>query len=123
MLRQLRINTQRVLSRRRQSTVPPTITNKYLLTYKYVDNIVELREPFREEHFRNGLHEVKAGRLQEAGAFADPVDGAMFVFTNCDSEGPVKKFVEKDPYYVEGLVLDYKIRKWTVAINSDEKSD
>ena len=100
-----------------QSTI--TINDKYLLTYTYVPNILELRAPFREEHFKVGLEQVQKGILQEAGALSDPVDGAVFVFKNCiDSD--IEEFVNKDPYVKEGLVSDYSIRKWTVAIREDD---
>ena len=61
--------------------------------------------------------EVAAGRLEQAGALADPVDGAMFVFTTEDSE-PVERFVRSDPYYLNGLVPSYSIREWTVVVGS-----
>ena len=102
---------------RYQSTI--TITDKYLLTYTYVPNILELRAPFRDEHFKLGLEQAEKGILQEAGALSDPVDGAVFVFKNCiDSD--IEEFVNSDPYVREGLVSDYSIRKWTVAIREDD---
>jgi uncharacterized protein YciI len=48
-----------------------------------------------------------------AGAFTDPVDGAILVFrTREAAEG----FVESDPYVKGGLVTGWKIREWNVVI-------
>lgn len=92
----------------------PASTTKFLLHYDYVDGILEKRAPFRDEHVSLAMHEVKNGRLEQAGAYADPIDGALFVFT-CQNKAEVEAFVQNDPYYKNGLVPDYNIREWTVV--------
>ena len=98
------------------STVPPA-TTKFLLSYDYVDGILEKRAPFRKEHVAAAQREVAAGRLEQAGALSAPVDGAVFVFTTEDAE-PVERFVRNDPYYLNGLVPAYNIREWTVVVEA-----
>jgi len=51
-----------------------------------------------------------------AGALAEPVDGAVLVFTT-DDRSVVEDFVAKDPYVREGLVTAWRIRPWNVVIH------
>ena len=88
----------------------------YLLLYDYVENAVERRAPYREEHLRlaRGAHE--RGELVMAGAFADPVDGAAFVFHGDDASA-AEAFVQSDPYVAGGIVTAWRIRPWTLAVH------
>ena len=89
----------------------------YLLIYDYVENVVERRAPFREEHIAlaKGAHE--RGELVMAGAFAEPVDGAVFVF-RVDDPSVVEAFVQADPYVANGIVTGWRVRPWTVVIGA-----
>lgn len=49
-------------------------------------------------------------------AFEDPVDGALFVFYTSDETVP-QRFVSDDPYFRNGLVKNYTIRKWTCRLS------
>jgi uncharacterized protein len=86
-----------------------------LLFYDYVDNIAERRAPFRQAHL------ALAGKFHErdvllmAGALAEPVDGAVFVFTT-DDPTIVEDFVARDPYVQEGLVTAWRVRLWNVVV-------
>lgn len=86
----------------------------FLLFYDYVENVVERRAPFREEHLALVNEFVERGALVLAGAYADPVDGAALVFKVEDRAG-VEAFVGKDPYVDNGLVTGWRIREWTVV--------
>ena len=101
------------------SMAPPVVTRKYLLLYDYVPDILEKRDDHRPAHFELVQHEAKAGRLEQAGAFDNPVDGAAFVFQTND-KAQVEEFVRADPYYVAGLVTKYDIREWTVAVRATD---
>jgi uncharacterized protein YciI len=87
----------------------------YLLLYDYVENAVERRAPYREEHLRLAREAHERGELLMAGAFADPVDGAAFVFQGEDASA-AERFVHSDPYVAGGVVTAWRIRPWTVAI-------
>ena len=89
----------------------------FLLFYDYVENIVERRAPYREAHLGLVREYVARGEVLLAGAFADPVDGAAFVF-KVDNKTNVEDFVAKDPYVVDGLVTAWRIREWTVVVGS-----
>ncbi len=89
----------------------------FLLFYDYVENVVERRAPYREAHLGLVREYAARGELVLAGAFADPVDGAAFVFRVGDRTN-VEEFVAKDPYVVDGLVTGWRIRAWTVVVGS-----
>jgi uncharacterized protein YciI len=86
-----------------------------LLFYDYVDDIVERRAPFRQEHLALARETHERGDLLMAGALVEPVDGAVFVFTT-DDRSVVEGFVAKDPYVREGLVTSWRVRPWNVVL-------
>ena len=87
----------------------------YLLQYDLVDDYIDRRPPFREEHLRLAREAHQRGELVLAGAFADPPDGAALVF-NVDDVSIVEQFAANDPYVKAGLVQDWRARKWTVVV-------
>jgi len=87
----------------------------YLLFYDYVENVVERRAPFREEHLRLAREAKARGEILMGGAFADPVDGALLVF-RADDPSVVEAFVRRDPYVTNGIVTRRRIRPWTVVV-------
>ena len=91
---------------------------RYVLFYDYVENVLEKRAPFRGDHLALANEYRERGELLMAGAFADPVDGAAFVFT-VDDPARVEAFVAADPYVANGLVPSWRIREWTVVIGAD----
>lgn len=89
----------------------------YLLLYELVDDYMERRPAFREEHLSLAQEATARGDLVLAGAYADPPDGAALVF-RAEDESVVRDFVARDPYVREGLVKRWVIRQWTVVIGS-----
>ncbi len=90
-------------------------TTRLVLFYDYVEGIVEKRAPFRSDHLALATSYHERGELLMAGAFADPVDGAAFIFTVEDA-ARIEAFVAADPYVANGLVSAWRIRPWTVVI-------
>ena len=88
----------------------------YLLLYDYVENAVEKRAPYRDEHLRLAKEAKGRGDLVMAGAFADPVDGAAFVF-QAEDASVAEAFVKADPYVANGVVTGWRIRPWTVVVH------
>lgn len=87
----------------------------YLLLYQVVDDYLERRPAFREEHLTLAREANERGELLLAGAYADPPDGAALVFRSED-DSVVRDFVARDPYVRQGLVTRWEIRQWTVVI-------
>ena len=52
----------------------------YILFYEVVEDHVTRRAPYREEHLRLLNEAHGRGELVMAGAFSEPVDGAVLVF-------------------------------------------
>jgi hypothetical protein len=78
---------------------------------------VNRRVPFRQQHLKLALESHGRGELQLAGALADPVDGALLIFLSPDST-TVETFVKRDPYVLNGLVKQWRIRPWTVVVGN-----
>ena len=87
----------------------------YILFYDYVDDAVTKRAPFRAAHLDYARKSYERGELILAGAFADPVDGAVLVFSGNHPEA-AEKFAQNDPYVNNGLVRNWRVRKWTTVI-------
>lgn len=87
----------------------------YLLFYDIADDYLERRAQFRDAHLRAAWASHTRGELVLGGALADPVDGAVLLFS-ADSPRVVEEFARADPYVVNGLVVRWRVRAWaTVA--------
>jgi len=87
----------------------------FLLFYDVVEDYVERREPYRNEHLQLARASLARGELQLGGPLADPVDGAVLLF-RADSLAVVEQFVAADPYVRHGVVTAWRIRRWTTVI-------
>lgn len=87
----------------------------YILFYKTVENYEEKRKSFREFHLAYATAAFERGELVLAGALADPADGAVLVFKS-DSPAAAEKFAKNDPYVLNGLIVEWSVRPWTVMI-------
>ncbi len=90
----------------------------YMLLYDVVPDYLERRGPLREGHLQLAREAHARGELLLAGAFADPVDGATLVFVAND-RFVAERFARNDPYVREGLVRDWKVRKWNVVVGGE----
>lgn len=90
----------------------------FALLYSVVDDHVERRVPYRAEHLELAREAHRRGELLLAGAFADPMDGALFVFQGPD-RSVAERFAERDPYVLAGLVTRWQVRAWTVVVGND----
>jgi uncharacterized protein YciI len=87
----------------------------FALFYYLVDDYLERRPQYREEHLKLAKEMTKKGELVLAGAFSDPADKALLVF-RVEDKSVIENFVKNDPYYKNGLIKKYEIRDWTVVI-------
>jgi uncharacterized protein YciI len=86
-----------------------------VLLYDLVDDYLERRAALREEHLGLAKAAHERGELALAGAFAEPADRALLVWSTED-ESVVRAFAEADPYVRNGLVSRWEIRPWNVVI-------
>jgi uncharacterized protein YciI len=89
----------------------------FILFYKTVDNYVEKRVPYREEHLKLIREAHENGDLLMAGALAEPADGGVFIFKG-ESPKVAEDFAKTDPYVSNGLITSWEVRKWTVVIGN-----
>ncbi len=87
----------------------------YILFYKFIDDYLEKKTTFWEPHFAYVEEAYKRGDLIMAGVLAEPTDYALLVFKGY-SPKPAEDFAEKDPFVLNGIVKEWKVRPWTVAI-------
>jgi uncharacterized protein YciI len=90
----------------------------YLLFYDVVDDYVNRRAPFRREHIAHARAAEGRGELVLAGAYANPADGAAFVFRGT-SPAAAEAFAAGDPYVANGLVKKWWVREWTTVVGRD----
>jgi uncharacterized protein len=92
----------------------------FALFYEVIDNFVELRAPYRQEHLRLAEAANRRGQLVLAGAFAEPADSALIIFRG-DDPSAATAFAENDPYVRNGLVKNWEVRPWTVVIGGEAR--
>jgi uncharacterized protein YciI len=87
----------------------------YLLFYEVVEDYSVRRLAFRAAHLAHARRAHQNGNLILAGAFANPVDGAVLLF-NADSPDIAAAFASDDPYVRHGLVTRWYVREWTTVV-------
>jgi uncharacterized protein len=85
------------------------------LVYELVDDYLERRPEFREEHVVLARAAHERGELLLAGALADPPDTALLVWSDGD-RAVVERFAQQDPYVTNGLVTRWTVRPWNVVV-------
>jgi hypothetical protein len=90
------------------------IVKHYLLFYDVSEHYLARRGLFRKEHLEKAWAAHSRGELLLGGAFADPVDGAMLLFTGHSSQ-VAESFAKHDPYVLNGLVTHWRVREWTTV--------
>ena len=90
----------------------------YILLYKTVDNYVERRAPFRNEHLSLAQQALENGTLIMGGALADPSDEAMLIFKGEDSS-VAENFAKNDPYLKNEVIKEWQVRQWIVVVGGE----
>jgi uncharacterized protein YciI len=94
------------------------LTMHYALFYDYVPDYLERRGALREAHLAVVREAINRGELFLGGAFANPADGALIVFSGA-SAAVAENFAKTDPYVVNGLVTRWWVREWTTVVGKD----
>jgi uncharacterized protein YciI len=88
-----------------------------VLEYTLVDDYLDRRGEFRDEHLGLARAAHERGELALAGALAEPADRALLVWST-DDRSVVTAFAEQDPYVRNGLVTSWTVRPWTVVVGA-----
>ncbi|WP_031235004.1 YciI-like protein [Asticcacaulis sp. AC402] len=87
----------------------------FLLLYEFIDDYLDRRAQFRQDHLSLAWDAAGRGELLLAGALVDPVDGGVLLFKAGD-RSVAEDFARTDPYVVNGLVRCWKVREWTTVV-------
>ena len=87
----------------------------FLLFYEGGPDYLERRPEFRGAHLEHAWAAYDRGELVVAGAFADPVDGAVLMFAG-EAKSVAEDFARADPYVINGLVTRWRVREWTTVV-------
>lgn len=90
----------------------------YVLFYDTVENYVEKRAPYRDEHLAYATEAYERGELVMAGALDEPADSALLVFRG-DGPEAAEAFAENDPYVTNGLIARWQVRPWVVVFGGE----
>ena len=85
------------------------------LQYDLVADYRARRGVFRAAHRGRAGAAHERGELALAGAFTDPADEALLVWST-DDRALVEAFAASDPYVVNGLVRSWRVREWSVVV-------
>jgi hypothetical protein len=88
-----------------------------VLEYGLVDDYLERRAEFREEHLALAGAAHERGDLALAGALTEPADRALLVWSTEDP-AVVEAFAAGDPYVRNGLVREWRVRAWNVVVGA-----
>ena len=87
----------------------------FIMTYDLVDDYINRRPQYRDQHLRLAREAHERGELILAGALSEPADRALLVF-HVPQRSLVEEFAKNDPYVINGLVKRWEVRPWTVVI-------
>ena len=90
----------------------------FALFYEVVEDFVNRRAPYRDEHLKLARAAQARGELVLAGALAEPSDGALLVFRG-EQPDAAENFARHDPYVINGLVQRWHVRPWTVVVGNE----
>jgi uncharacterized protein YciI len=89
----------------------------YLMFYDVADDYAEKRMPFRAAHIAYARKAVARGDLVLGGALASPADGAVLMFRG-STPAVAEAFAAGDPYVVNGVVKQWRVREWTTVVGA-----
>ena len=89
----------------------------WLLVYDLASDYLERRPEFRGAHLAHARAAADRGELVLGGALADPADRALLLFAG-DGPAEAEAFARADPYVVNGLVINWRVRRWTTVVGA-----
>lgn len=96
--------------------------NYYILFYELTDNYLQERGQYRAEHLGLAKEAAQNGDLVLGGALDEPADQAVLVFRGQD-DNVASAFAKNDPYVKNGLIKEWKVRKWNAVVGSKFEND
>lgn len=86
---------------------------KYVMWGSYCENVLEKRDPYRQDHL-DGLAKLKEqGILITLGPTQDLTK--VFGIYEAPDETTVREAIENDPYWKNGIWTEYDVKEWIQA--------
>lgn len=82
---------------------------KFVLLYESSPDVLAKAPLYFEAHRQRWADFHSRGLLLMVGPFANPVEGAMGIFTTREA---AEDFVKDDPFVTNGVVSNWAIREW-----------
>lgn len=83
---------------------------KYVMWGSYCEDVLEKRAPYRQAHL-DGLAKLKEeGTLIACGPTKDLTK--VFTIYEAEDEATVRRLVESDPYWQNGIWTEYDVKEW-----------
>ena len=86
---------------------------KYVLYYQSAPDVAEKAPIHGAAHRAHWNEFLSNGTLLMIGPFANPLEGAMAIFTTREA---AESFAKADPFVLNGVVKDWVVRDWLEAI-------
>ena len=93
----------------------PNQKKHWLLFYEGVDDYINVRRPFRDDHLGHVRAAVDRGDIVHAGALGEPPHGSVLSFVG-DTAAVAEEFARNDPYVTGGAVKQWRVERWTVVV-------
>jgi hypothetical protein len=93
----------------------------FLLFYETGEDFLARRAGFRKGHLEYAWASVEKGDLLLGGALTGPADQAVLLFQG-ESPDVAEVFARNDPYVVNGLVKNWRVREWTTVVGEGAAS-
>lgn len=90
----------------------------FILFYDVSPDYLTRRGEFRDQHLSLAWQAQSRGELVLGGALGEPADGAVLLFWS-ESPDTAEEFARTDPYVLNGLVTQWRVRAWSTVIGSD----
>lgn len=91
----------------------------FLLTYRKASDHVQREPQFQEAHLAHVFAAVNRGELLLGGPLDEPLNGDQALLFQSQSRSDVERFVNDDPYVVNGIVVQWDVRTWHTVVGKN----
>lgn len=86
---------------------------KYIMWGSYCEDALTKRTPYRQAHLEGLAKQKEQGILITIGPTVDNTE--VFAIYEASNPEKVRKLVENDPYWLNGIWTQYQIKEWIQA--------
>jgi uncharacterized protein len=91
----------------------------FAVTYAYSANTSAGRDEHRPRHVEFLREQFNDGRLVKSGPFGPQEDPGALLIIDADSKADAEALMDRDPFYLNGLVEQRSIRQWNVVFDTN----